>query len=66
MTYRYALRKEQRSEWTVYDIFTGLPVTILGFPMVDMDIEEADEVAELLNLQDDIRRGKASLARPRA
>ena len=64
MTDRYALREEPTGMWTVYDVFTGQPAMVGDSAMVEMDIEEADDMAELLNLQDATRRGKAGKLGP--
>jgi len=56
---RYALREDRPTVWTVYDVFTGQPAMVDDRIMVAMDIQDADEMAELLNLQDSRRRAKA-------
>lgn len=63
---RYAIREEPPRSWTVYDVFTGGPVVLSETKMVRLSIEEAGEVAELLNLQDAVRRGQADLAKRRS
>jgi hypothetical protein len=50
--------------WTVYDVFTGQPATVEDRIMVAMDIQNADEMAELLNLQDARRRAKLDVTGP--
>lgn len=47
MPKRYDLR-EDREGWTVFDIFTGEAVVIAGVPQTGMDVQDADELAELL------------------
>lgn len=44
---RYDIR-EDREGWTVFDVFSGEPVVIHGVPQTDLDIQDADELAELL------------------
>ena len=44
---RYDIR-EDREGWTVFDVFTGEPVMIHGVPQTGLDIQDADELAELL------------------
>ena len=44
---RYDIR-EDREGWTVIDVFTGEPVVIHGVPQTGLDIQDADELAELL------------------
>jgi hypothetical protein len=48
MPKRYDLR-EDREGWTVFDIFTGEPVVISAVPQTGLDIQDADELAELLD-----------------
>jgi len=45
---RYDIR-EDNDGWTVFDIFTGQPVVIGLVPQVGLDIQDADELAELLD-----------------
>lgn len=35
--------------WTVLDVFTGQPVVISGVRQIGLDIQDADELAELLD-----------------
>jgi hypothetical protein len=53
---RYAIREEHPGVWTVYDVFTGQPAIVHERTLAGMDIQEADEMSELLNLQDRKRR----------
>ncbi|RUX25383.1 hypothetical protein EOA13_27520 [Mesorhizobium sp. M7A.F.Ca.US.011.01.1.1] len=55
-TLRYDRRKEIDGMWTVFDVFTGLPAEIDGHPYVDLDMEYANEMADVLNTQDVARR----------
>ena len=48
MPQRYDIR-EDREGWTVFDIFTGEPVVIRLVPQTGLDIQDADELAELLD-----------------
>jgi hypothetical protein len=48
MPRRYDIR-EDREGWTVFDIFTGEPVVIMLVPQTGLDIQDADELAELLD-----------------
>ena len=48
MASRYDIR-EDNDGWTVFDIFTGQPVVIGLVPQVGLDIQDADELAELLD-----------------
>lgn len=45
---RYDIR-EDREGWSVYDVFTGEVVVIAGVPQTGMDVQDADELAELLD-----------------
>ena len=47
MPQRYDIR-EDREGWTVFDLFTGEPVVISDVPQTGLDIQDADELAELL------------------
>ncbi len=53
---RFDIREERDGSWTVIDIFTGQPGELFGEPMVDLTIEEADDIVEILNRADDVRR----------
>lgn len=64
MPNRYALREAHPGMWTVYDVFTGQPATVEDCIMVAMDIQDADQMAELLNLQDARRRAKLDVTGP--
>ena len=48
MPQRYDIR-EDREGWTVFDLFTGEPVVISDVPQTGLDIQDADELAELLD-----------------
>jgi hypothetical protein len=54
---RYDLRRKPDGTWTVFDVFAGLPVVEDGVPLVDMPMEEADDLLDLLNSRDKKRRG---------
>ncbi len=58
MAGRYAPREEHPGMWTVYDVFTGQPAMVDDRIMVGMDIQDADEMADLLNLLDAQRRAE--------
>jgi hypothetical protein len=44
---RYDLREDSEG-WTVFDIWTGEPAVINLMPQTALDIQDADELAELL------------------
>jgi hypothetical protein len=48
MPQRYDIR-EDREGWTVFDLFTGEPVVISAVPQTGLEIQDADELAELLD-----------------
>ena len=48
MAQRYDIRQDDDG-WTVFDRFTGQPVVIDGATQAGMDIQDADELAELLD-----------------
>lgn len=58
---RYDLRKEYggpfKGTWTVFDIFTGKPAKVNGMDQVWLEEKQADDLVDLLNLQDARRRG---------
>lgn len=61
---RYDLRREADGTWTVFDMFTGRPAVVSGAVQVDeglqatgLELEEADDLVDLMNLQDIRRRG---------
>jgi len=60
MQQRYDIRKEADETWTVIDVFTGLPVLIDGRSMVKLEMEEADDIVDLLNLADKRRRSESN------
>lgn len=47
---RYNLRQEDDGTWTVFDIFTGLPVEVNEAEQVGLEMEQADDLVDLLNL----------------
>ncbi|PWE52297.1 hypothetical protein DEM27_31650 [Metarhizobium album] len=46
---RYDMRQEEDESWTVFDIFTGLPVSVNGVPQDGLEMEQADDLVDLLN-----------------
>jgi hypothetical protein len=56
-TQRHRVRQNPDGYWTVYDVFTGYPVEIDGVIKDRLMAEEADDLVDLLNLQDAKRRG---------
>ncbi len=56
MPQRYDLRQEENGTWTVFDVFTRFPVVVKERVMIGMDVQDADETSELLNIADKKRR----------
>jgi len=50
MTKRHDVR-EDREGWTVFDVFTGEPVVIGMVTQTGLDVQDANELAELLDLK---------------
>ena len=48
MAQRYDIREDGEG-WTVFDLFTGEPVVINMVTQTGLDIQDADELAELLD-----------------
>lgn len=48
MNERYDLRQDDEG-WTVFDVFTGQAVVIANVPQVGLDIQDAVDLAELLD-----------------
>ena len=57
MTDRYAMQRDQdQRSWTVVDRFTGWPAQVNGLAQTGLPLEDADDLVDLLNLQDVKRR----------
>lgn len=56
MQQRYDLRQEADNTWTVFDVFTGLPVLVDERCLIGLDLDDADDAVDLLNLADRRRR----------
>lgn len=52
MPQRYGIEKTPEGTWDIADVFTGLPVVEVGIPLIDMPMEEADDLVDLLNCRD--------------
>ena len=50
---RYSLHKNLNIYWTVFDEVTGQKAVVNGFVMDMLTAEEAEELAGMLNRQDD-------------
>ncbi|MBB4003173.1 hypothetical protein [Aurantimonas endophytica] len=55
---RYTLCKRSNGTWSVVDIFTDFPAIVDGRVMIGMDMEEADDMVDLLNILDRKRRAE--------
>jgi len=53
---RFDLRQETNGTWTVYDIFTGLFVTVEQRDLIGLDIADADDMVVHLNRQYNLDR----------
>jgi hypothetical protein len=59
---RFDLDKDQWGNgWSVYDIFTGVTVVLDGQELSALDYEDANELCDLLNLEDSLRNTKVTL-----
>jgi hypothetical protein len=47
---RFDMREVENGTWTVFDLMTGEPADVNGQIQVDLDMESADELVDLLNL----------------
>lgn len=47
MANRYDIEQDKEG-WTVFDVFTGQPVAIDGVLQIGLDIQDASDLAELL------------------
>lgn len=64
---RYDIRPECEVTYTVYDIETGQPAVFQGRILAGIGIQEADEIADLLNgFEDDLEKilGELQAAAP--
>jgi len=48
MTARYDIKSDSNG-WTVYDTTTGLPAAVNGVTQIGLSLEDADDLADLLN-----------------
>ncbi|MCY1243537.1 hypothetical protein D9M68_258490 [compost metagenome] len=64
-TLRYGLKVEANNVWAVVDVFTGQPVVLHGSLLSNLPRDEADDLLDILNLKDGIRRGTIKVP-PRA
>ncbi|TIN71381.1 MAG: hypothetical protein E5Y30_11900 [Mesorhizobium sp.] len=53
---RYDKRRDPDGTWTVFDVFTGQPVSPDGWPAIGLNREYADDLVDLLNAEDLKRR----------
>ena len=59
MLVRFDIRPD-REGWTIYDRTTGEPAVVAGYVSVGLSFAEADDLVDLLNTLDVLRR-KATL-----
>ncbi|OMQ33896.1 hypothetical protein [Ensifer sp. 1H6] len=62
-TQRFDLKVEANNVWTVIDVFTGQPVVLDGYLMSHLPRDEADDLLDILNLKDAMRRGLIQIRR---
>jgi hypothetical protein len=55
MLVRYDIRPD-RDGWTIYDRTTGEPATVAGFASVALPYADADELVDLLNTLNFLKR----------
>ncbi len=53
---RYTLRRDPDGTWRVVDIFTNYPAEFGDRILIRMNMEEADDMVDLLNILDRQRR----------
>jgi hypothetical protein len=56
MLVRYDIRPDSHG-WTIYDRGTDLPVEVEGYVPRGLDHEDAEEIVDLLNTLDLLKRG---------
>ncbi len=49
MPCRFDLREDETG-WTVYDVFSGWPAVVKGVAQTGLDVQDASDLAELLDL----------------
>ncbi|KRA76342.1 hypothetical protein ASD89_01075 [Caulobacter sp. Root656] len=49
MASRFDLRKDENG-WTVFDVFSGWPAVVHGVAQTGLDIQDAADLSELLDL----------------
>lgn len=47
---RYDMRKDEDGTWTVFDIRTDRPASVKGVPQFGLEMDQADDLVDLLNL----------------
>jgi hypothetical protein len=58
MLIRFLIRPDAEG-WTIYDRTTGRPAVVEGFVSQGLAFEDADELVDLLNTLDLLKRGRA-------
>jgi len=46
---RYDIRKTHNEMWSVFDTQSGIAAALDGEYLIDMELEDADDLADLLN-----------------
>lgn len=55
---RYSLHRADDGTWSVVDIFTDFPAQVGDRIMIRMDMDDADDMVDLLNRLDALRRAR--------
>ena len=58
MLVRFDIREDQHG-WTIYDRLTNEPAVIEGYVSVGLPLNDADEIVDLLNTLDLLKRQKS-------
>jgi hypothetical protein len=58
MIIRFLIRPDAEG-WTIYDRTTGQPVIVEGYESRGLAFEDADEIVDLLNTLDILKRGRS-------
>jgi hypothetical protein len=61
LRYQAAASRVYADAWTVFDIFTGLPIVVGGIVMDGPSDERVNELVDELNREDLVTRGKLRL-----
>jgi hypothetical protein len=57
---RYDIKPDATGGWTVFDITTDLPAEVEGYIQIGLPFEDANDLADLLNTLDVLKRQTAA------